>query len=327
MTDTQHPAPQDQRGTTSTAHGRRPQQHQHGEPARPRRRAPRAHRAGLRRRHPRPRQPDHPLRRARRGRPRRAAPRRAGRRSSAPARASPARPSSGSLAHAARRDHRAPGRRAEPQHPVQPRPLDPAQDAEPEALRRLDRQAHDHLRHRPRRHRQDLPRDGQGGPGAAVQAGQPDHPDPPGGRGGRAARLPARHAEREDRPLPAAALRRAARHDRPRVDPASCWPPAPSRSPRWRTCAAGRNRSTPRCSRRTACAPIGELAVGDLVVGSDGLPTPVLGVYPAGSQGGLPGQRPRTAHRPWPAASTCGPSAPADDRRRGRPGGCSRRRR
>ena len=31
--------------------------------------------------------------------------------------------------------------------------------------------------------------------------------------------LPARHAQREDRPLPAAALRRAARHDRPRVDP------------------------------------------------------------------------------------------------------------
>ena len=42
---------------------------------------------------------------------------------------------------------------------------------------------------------------------------------PPGGRGGRAARLPARHAHREDRPLPAPALRRAARHGRPRVDP------------------------------------------------------------------------------------------------------------
>ena len=57
--------------------------------------------------------------------------------------------------------------------------------------------------------------------GAAGQAGQPDHPDPPGGRGGGAARLPARHAVREDRPVPAAALRRAARHDRPRVDPAA----------------------------------------------------------------------------------------------------------
>ena len=49
----------------------------------------------------------------------------------------------------------------------------------------------------------------------AVQALQrkevePHHPDPPGRRGGRAARLPARHAERQDRPVPAAALRRAA---------------------------------------------------------------------------------------------------------------------
>ena len=41
----------------------------------------------------------------------------------------------------------------------------------------------------------------------------------PGGRGGRAARLPARHAVREDRPVPAPAVRRAARHDRPGVDP------------------------------------------------------------------------------------------------------------
>ena len=112
-----------------------------------------------------------------------------------------------------------PGRRAEPEHPVQPRPDDPAQDAEPEALRRRDRQAHDRVRHRARRHRQDLPRDGQGRAGAAVQEGQPDHPDPAGRRGGGAARLPARHAQREDRPLPAAAVRRAARHARPGDDP------------------------------------------------------------------------------------------------------------
>ena len=57
--------------------------------------------------------------------------------------------------------------------------------------------------------------------GAAGQAGQPDHPDPPGGRGGGAARVPARHPQRQDRPLPAPALRRAARHGRPRVDPAA----------------------------------------------------------------------------------------------------------
>ncbi len=204
--------------TQHPPHRRGPQQHQHGEPARPRRRAPRADRAGLRRRHPRPRQPDHPPRRARRGRARRAAARRAGddhpHRPGRHRRDRRARP-----AHAARRDDRAPGRRAVAEHPVQPRSLDPAEDAEPEALRRLDRQAHDHLRHRPRRHRQDLPRDGQGRAGAAVQERQPDHPDPPGRRGGRAARLPARHAQREDRPLPAAALRRPARHDRPRVDP------------------------------------------------------------------------------------------------------------
>ena len=92
---------------------------------------------------------------------------------------------------------------------------DPAEDAEPEALRRRDRRAHDRLRHRPGRHRQDLPGDGQGRAGAAGQAGQPDHPDPARGRGRGAARLPARHARREDRPVPAPALRRAARHDRP----------------------------------------------------------------------------------------------------------------
>ena len=65
------------------------------------------------------------------------------------------------------------------EHPVQPRPHDPPEDPEPEALRRRDRQAHHRLRHRPGRHRQDLPRDGQGRAGAAGQAGQPHHPDPP----------------------------------------------------------------------------------------------------------------------------------------------------
>ncbi len=47
------------------------------------------------------------------------------------------------------------------------------------ALRRRDRRAHGRLRHRPRRNRQDLPRDGEGCAGPAGQAGQPDHPDPP----------------------------------------------------------------------------------------------------------------------------------------------------
>ena len=96
-------------------------------------------------------------------------------------------------------------------------PDDPAQDAEPEAVRGRHRRAHGRLRHRPGRHRQDLPGDGEGRPGAAGQGGQPDHPDPARDRGRRAARLPAGHAQRQDRPVPAAALRRAARHDRPRV--------------------------------------------------------------------------------------------------------------
>ena len=150
-------------------------------------------------------------------------------------------------------DQRAPGRRADPEHPLQPRPHDPAEDAEPEALRRRDRRAHHRLRDRPGRHRQDLPGDGQGRAGAAGQAGQPDHPDPAGGRGRRAARLPARHAHREDRPLPAPAVRRAARHDRPRVDPAADGGRARSRWPRWPTCAAARSttRSSSSTRRRT----------------------------------------------------------------------------
>jgi hypothetical protein len=77
-------------------------------------------------------------------------------------------------------------------------------------------------------------------------------------RGRRAARLPARHPQRQDRPLSAAALRRPARHGRPRVDPAAHGRRAPSRSRRWPTCAAAPSttpsssstrRRTPRPSR------------------------------------------------------------------------------
>ncbi len=169
-------------------------------------------------RRPRARQPDHLRGRARRGRAGRAAARRAGHADPLGA-GHHRRDRRAGAVDAARRDHRAPGRRAVAEHPEQPRALDPAQDAQPEALRRLDRQAHDHLRDRSGRHRQDLPGDGQGRAVAAGQAGQPDHPDPPRRRGRRAARLPAGHAQREDRPLPAAAVRRAARHGRPRLDP------------------------------------------------------------------------------------------------------------
>ena len=111
------------------------------------------------------------------------------------------------------------GARAE--HHLPARAHHPAQDAEPEALRRRHRPAHHRLRHRAGRHREDLPGDGQGGAGAAGQAGQPDHPDPAGGGGGGAAGLPARHPVGQDRPVPAAAVRRAARHARPGVDPAA----------------------------------------------------------------------------------------------------------
>ena len=155
--------------------------------------------------------------------------------------------------HAPGRRVRAAGGRAEPQHPVPPRPHDPAEDAEPEAVRRRDRPAHDRLRHRPGRHRQDLPRGRQGGAGAAVQAGQPDHPHPAGGRGGGAARLPAGHALRQDRPVPAAAAATRcttwSTRSRSRGSPR----PARSRSPRWRTCAAARSttRSSSWTRRRT----------------------------------------------------------------------------
>ena len=238
---------------TTCTRRRGPQQHQHGQPARPRRRAPRPHRAGLRRRRPRARQPDH----ARAASPPRS-PSPSGcstswSRSSAPARASPPRPSSACIAMLRAETTERPADVLSPQHPVQPRPHDPAQDAEPEALRRLDRQAHDHLRHRPGRHRQDLPRDGQGRAGAAGQEGQPDHPDPPGRRGGGAARLPARHARaRRSTPTCGRSTTRCTTCSTPSRSP-SCWPPAPSRSRRWPTCAAAPSttRSSSSTRRRT----------------------------------------------------------------------------
>ena len=60
----------------------------------------------------------------------------------------------------------------------------------------------------------------------AVQALQqkevtPHHPDPSGRRSGGAARVPARHAQRQNRPVPAAAVRRPARNDGPRIHSAA----------------------------------------------------------------------------------------------------------
>ena len=78
------------------------------------------------------------------------------------------------------------------------------------------RESHGHVRDRPGRHRQDVPRDGARRRGALGAPGRADHPHAPRGRGGRAARLPARRHAREGRPVPAPALRRALRHARRR---------------------------------------------------------------------------------------------------------------
>ena len=97
-----------------------------------------------------------------------------------------------------------------------PRQEDRAEDRDAEALRRRDPRLHGHLRDRPGRHGQDVPRDGARRRGADREAGRPDHPHPPRDRGGRAARLPPGRHAREGRPVPAAALRRPLRHDGPR---------------------------------------------------------------------------------------------------------------
>jgi phosphate starvation-inducible PhoH-like protein len=65
--------------------------------------------------------------------------------------------------------------------------------------------------------------------------------------------------------------------------------------------------------------PIGELRVGDLVVGSDGRPTPVLGVYPQGEK-----EVYRVAAQDGSSTLCCGEHlwhvSTAADRRRGKPG-------
>ena len=65
------------------------------------------------------------------------------------------------------------------------------------------------VRHRPRRHRQDLARGRACGGAVRAQGSRPHHPVAAGGRGRRAARLPARRHAREGRSLSAADLRRA----------------------------------------------------------------------------------------------------------------------
>ena len=115
-----------------------------------------------------------------------------------------------------------------------------AEDRQPAPLPRRDRAARHRVRHRPGRHRQDLPGDGAGGRVSGRQEGQPHHPGAAGGRGGREARLPAGRPAGEGEPVPAAALRRALRHARRRARRRATSSAARSRSRRSRSCAAAR---------------------------------------------------------------------------------------
>ena len=65
-------------------------------------------------------------------------------------------------------------------------------------------------------HRQDVPGGRDGGGRAVAPRGQPHHPHAAGGRGGRAPGLPAGRSDGQGRSLSAPAVRRAARHARPR---------------------------------------------------------------------------------------------------------------
>ena len=103
---------------------------------------------------------------------------------------------------------------------------------QPAQVSRGDRSARHRLRHRPGRYRQDLPGHGHGGARAARQDLQAHRAGAPGGRSRREARLSARHHGREGQPVPAPALRRAARHDGSRRDPAP--PGARTYLPSWR---------------------------------------------------------------------------------------------
>ena len=82
-----------------------------------------------------------------------------------------------------------------------------------------------------------------------------------------------------------------------------------------------RGRSQPYASRvltPSGFKPIGSLSVGDLVIGSDGYPTPVLGVYPQGRRDVF-----RVQTQDGASTRCCGEHLWAvstrDDRRRGRP--------
>ena len=67
-----------------------------------------------------------------------------------------------------------------------------AEDHQPAPVPRRHRAARHRVRHRPGRHRQDLPGDGAGGRVPRREEGQPHHPGAAGGRGGREARASCR---------------------------------------------------------------------------------------------------------------------------------------
>ncbi|CAA9549163.1 MAG: Phosphate starvation-inducible protein PhoH, predicted ATPase, partial [uncultured Thermoleophilia bacterium] len=109
------------------------------------------------------------------------------------------------------------GRRAARRRLAAPRQEDRAEDGQPEAVRRRDPLEHGHVRHRARGHRQDVPGDRPGRGGARRPRGVAHHPHPAGRRGGGAARLSPWRSDGQDRPVPATAVRRAARHARRRA--------------------------------------------------------------------------------------------------------------
>ena len=203
-----------------------------------RRRAPRSDRALLRRRRARPRQRI-TLHGSRARSPSPNGCSTSWSRSSAPARASRRRPSSG-CSHAPRGDDRAAGRRAEPEHPQQPGPLDPPEDAEPGSATSTPststrspsasaRRAPARPPCRGRRRRRCSRRTSTGSSSPARR------------RAGEAS-VPARHAHRgRSTPVPASALRRVARHGGPETI-LNLLVRAPSRSRCWRSCGAGPQR-------------------------------------------------------------------------------------
>ena len=187
------------------------------------------------------------------------------------------------------------------------------------------RRAHDHGRRRPGRHRQVVPRRGDGRRRAVAARGEPHRPHAPGRRGGRAARLPPRRHRREGRPVPAPAVRRPLRHAR-----AGEGEPAPG-ARRDRGGAAGIHARSRAAGRPRGAhpdrVPDHRLAEGrrsghrlgrSSDAGARGLP--------AGSPRGLPGPGTGRIDHALPAPSTSGSSRPRTTGSTAARGGSSRRR-